>query len=127
MIDKKPDYPIGVIPKLDGLENEIDLRRLFGELIDNKFLIALCVAIFGLFGIAYGILSTPIYKSGALIQVEDQSGGVLALDDIGDMFASNSSVDTELYILKSRHVLGQTVDELGLTIDIRPNYFPFVG
>lgn len=127
MIDKKPDYPIDVIPKLDGLENEIDLRRLFGELIDNKFLVVLCVAVFGLFGIAYGVLSTPIYKSSALIQVEDNSSGVLALDDIGDMFASNSSVDTELYILKSRLVLGQTVDELGLDTVIRPNYFPFVG
>ena len=127
MIDKNPGYSIDAIRKFKGLEDEVDLRKLFGELIDNKFLVVLCVAIFGLFGVAIGVLSTPIYKSSALIQVEDNSSGVLALDDIGDMFASNSSVDTELYILKSRLVLGQTVDELGLDTVIRPNYFPFVG
>lgn len=107
--------------------DDIDLRKLFGELVDNRFLIISCVTICAFIGIAYSFIATPIYKSSALVQVEDSSGGVLALDDIGDMFASNSSADTELYILKSRYVIGQTVDDLDLTTFIRNNYFPVIG
>ncbi|MFB1036113.1 MAG: hypothetical protein QMC38_12280, partial [Sinobacterium sp.] len=52
---------------------------------------------------------------------------MLALDEIGDIFASESSADTEIYIVKSRSVIGKTVDDLNLTVNVKPKYFPFIG
>ena len=107
--------------------DEIDVGKLFRALFVSKNMILLATLIFGFVGIVYGQLSTPIYKSNALIQVEDNSGGVLALDDIGDMFVSESSANTEVYIIKSRSVLGKTVDDLNLDIKVKANYFPVLG
>ena len=108
-------------------DGEIDIAKLFNEVISEKWLILAVTFIFGFCGFIYAQLLTPIYKSNALVQVEDNSTGVLALDDIGDMFAEESSADTEIYILKSRSVLGKTVDDLNLTVKVKPNYFPVVG
>ncbi len=112
---------------INGSSDEIDVGKLFYEIINEKWMILAVTLVFGLCGFIYAQLLTPIYKSNALIQVEDNSGGVLALDDIGDMFAVESSADTEIYILKSRSVLGKTVDDLNLTVKVKPNYFPVVG
>lgn len=107
--------------------DEIDVGKLVNEVLSERWMILAVTLIFGFCGFIYGQLITPVYKSNALIQVEDNSGGVLALDDIGDMFAVESSADTEIYILKSRSVLGKTVDDLNLTVKVKPNYFPVVG
>ena len=108
-------------------DDEINLAKLFGELIDKKFTILFTTVVFGFFGFIYGQVATPIYKSNALIQVEDNSNSMMALDDIGDIFAAESTTDTEIYILKSRNIIGQTVDDLGLTVNIKPKYFPIIG
>ncbi|MGK0270231.1 MAG: tyrosine-protein kinase Etk/Wzc [Cocleimonas sp.] len=108
--------------------DEIDLGKLFGVLIDNRWRIIAVTAIFAAFGIAYALLATPIYKADALIQVETKSSGMSALvGDMGDMFSSESSATTEVEIIKSRMILGQTVEALNLTILASPVHLPYVG
>lgn len=107
--------------------DEIDLGKLFGVLIDNRWKIVVVTFIFTVFGIAYAMLATPVYKADALIQVEEKSSGMPALGDMGEMFASESSSTTEIEILKSRMILGKTVDKLNLTTVASPNYLPVVG
>ena len=51
-------------------EDEIDLRRLVGVLLDAKWLIIGITFLFMLGGVAYALLATPIYKADALLQVE---------------------------------------------------------
>ena len=108
--------------------DEIDLGKLFGILIDNVWKIAAVTTVFALFGIAYALLATPVYKADALIQVETKSSGMSALvGDMGDMFSSESSATTEVEIIKSRMILGQTVDKLNLTTLAEPVYLPVIG
>ena len=108
--------------------DEIDLGKLFGILIDNVWKIAAVTSVFTLFGIAYALLATPVYKADALIQVETKSSGMSALvGDMGDMFSSESSATTEVEIIKSRMILGQTVDKLNLTTLAEPVYLPVIG
>lgn len=108
--------------------DEIDIGKLFGILVDNIWKIAIVTAVFALFGIAYALLATPIYKADALIQVETQSSGMSALvGDMGDMFSSDSSATTEVEIIKSRMILSQTVDKLDLTTLVEPIYLPIIG
>ncbi|MFA0520210.1 Wzz/FepE/Etk N-terminal domain-containing protein, partial [Vibrio sp. 10N.222.55.E8] len=81
------------------------------------------------FGIAFVLLSTPIYKADALIQIEDKSSGGISsmVGGMGELFSQESSATTEIEIIKSRMILGETVDKFNLTTVISPNYVPIVG
>jgi tyrosine-protein kinase Etk/Wzc len=107
--------------------DEIDLGKLVGILIDAKWLIVITMVIFTLLGVAYALLATPVYRADALVQVEEKSTGVPGLDDISDMFTAESTADTEIQIVKSRMVLGHTVDQLNLTISAEPKLLPVIG
>ncbi|AYO23837.1 polysaccharide biosynthesis tyrosine autokinase [Vibrio owensii] len=110
-------------------DDEIDLGKLFGILIDAKWFIIGITLLFATMGIAVALLSTPIYKADALIQIEQKSsGGISAMvGDMGDLFAAESSATTEIEIIKSRMILGDTVDKFNLTTIAAPEYLPFVG
>ena len=108
--------------------DEIDLRQLFGTLVDGKWWIIAFTAVFMVAGVFFALLSTPIYRADALIQIEEKSGGVSALTgELGDIFAADGAAVTEIEVLKSRMVIGRTVNELGLTNVAQPVYFPLVG
>ena len=110
--------------------DEIDLGQLFGLLLDGKWVIAITTFVFAALGIAFALLSTPIYQADALIQVEQKSSGgfsAIMSESLGDMFASESTADAEIQLIKSRMILGGTVDKFNLTTVVTPNYFPIVG
>ncbi|RLQ15583.1 polysaccharide biosynthesis tyrosine autokinase [Vibrio sp. SBT000027] len=109
--------------------DEIDLGKLLGILLDAKWLIMLTTFAFAVLGIAFALLSTPIYKADALIQIEEKSSGGISsmVGDMGDMFSQDSSATTEVEIIKSRMILGETVDKFNLTTVTSPNYAPIVG
>ncbi|TKB46153.1 polysaccharide biosynthesis tyrosine autokinase [Thalassotalea mangrovi] len=102
--------------------DEIDLTRLFGLLLDKKLFIVAVTALFTLIGITYALLATPVYKADALIQIEQKNAGLPGLDELGEMFASDSEAVTEIELLKSRMVMGKVVDDLKLTNVVTPNY-----
>ncbi|NLC01669.1 MAG: tyrosine-protein kinase, partial [Pseudomonas formosensis] len=62
--------------------DEIDLLALLGALIDNKGIIIACTVFFAVVGVAYALLTTPIYSANTVIQVEEKSAGVGSL--LGD-------------------------------------------
>ncbi|WP_127347762.1 polysaccharide biosynthesis tyrosine autokinase [Pseudidiomarina mangrovi] len=108
-------------------DDEIDLGRLFGLLIDHKWLIAVITLSFMVVGVVYAMLATPIYQADALLQVEKKSSGIPALGEMADMFATESEASTEIEIMKSRMVIGTVVDQLKLTNSVTPNYMPLIG
>lgn len=111
-------------------DDDIDLLALFGTLIDSKWIIIGITAFFCAMGIAYALLSTPIYQANALVQVEEKKGGMAALGGMGEMnemFGGTSPAVTEIELLKSRAVLGKAVENLKLDIIVEPNYFPLIG
>ncbi len=107
--------------------DEIDLGKLFGILVDNRWSIILITFVFAVVGVAYALLATPIYKADALIQVEEKSSGMPALGDMGELFGSESSATTEIEIVKSRMIIGKTIDKFNLTTVITPQYLPVIG
>ncbi|EHR7163619.1 polysaccharide biosynthesis tyrosine autokinase [Vibrio parahaemolyticus] len=111
------------------VDDEIDLGKLFGIILDAKWLILCTVALFSIVGVGVAILSTPIYKADALIQIESKSsGGISAMvGDMGELFSAESSATTEIEIIKSRMILGGTVDKFNLTTVVSPNYMPIIG
>ncbi|GEM80807.1 polysaccharide biosynthesis tyrosine autokinase [Vibrio superstes] len=106
----------------------IDLGKLLGLLLDGKWIIIFTTFVFAVAGVTYALLATPIYKADALIQVEQKSTGMPVLSEsMGDMFAQESQAATEIEIIKSRMVLGKTVDKFNLTTVASPNYLPVIG
>lgn len=74
-------------------------------------------------------LSTPVYETNSLVQVEDNKGGPLGslLGEAGNLFDVRSPVTAEIEILRSRTIVGQAVERLRLDLDVRPRYAPLVG
>ncbi|MEZ9835244.1 polysaccharide biosynthesis tyrosine autokinase [Vibrio breoganii] len=106
----------------------IDLGKLFGLLLDGKWVIVVTTVLFSVLGLAYALQSTPIYKADALVQVEKKTGGFPGLSaDVGDMFEQDSSISAEIEIIKSRTLLAKTVDKFELTTVVAPKYLPIIG
>lgn len=106
---------------------EIDLHRLFSELLTNKWLIIAITGLFAAVSLIYVIFATPVYKSTALIQVEKNAGSSL-LNDITSMLPdSQPQSDAEIELIQSRMVVGKTVKDLGLETQVSQIYFPMFG
>lgn len=107
--------------------DEIDLGRLLGTLLDNRWLIIGVTAVFAIIGILYATLATPIYKADALIQVEQNSGNKL-LSDISSMLPdAKPESAAEIELIKSRMVIGKTIRDLSLDTVVEQKYFPVFG
>ena len=119
------------LPSVNGTrENEqdsIDLLGIFGSLIDQKWLIGALTGAFMVTGVAYAVLATPVYLANALVQVEPKKNDMLGFSDLNSMLGGQSPSVTEIGIIKSRAVIGKTVDDLRLDIDVTPNTFPMIG
>ncbi|MFJ5453742.1 tyrosine-protein kinase Wzc [Pectobacterium jejuense] len=107
--------------------DEIDLGRLLGTLLDNRWLIIGVTALFTIIGIMYVTLKTPIYKADALIQVEQSSGNSL-LNDLSSMLPeAKPQSAAEIELIKSRMVIGKTIKDLSLDTVVQQKYFPIFG
>ena len=112
-----------------AVENdEIDLVRLLGYLIDGRWWIVTITALFMVLGVAYALLATPVFKANALLQVEKKASGAALLGDMADVLGGEQpDAAAEIELLTSRMVLGRTVQELHLDTVVTPNFFPLVG
>ncbi|HAT2496522.1 TPA: tyrosine-protein kinase, partial [Aeromonas hydrophila] len=99
-----------------AVENdEIDLGRLLGYLIDGRWWIVTITSLFMVLGVAYALLATPVFKANALLQVEKKTSGAALLGDMADVLGGEQpDAAAEIELLTSRMVLGRTVQELHL-------------
>ena len=112
---------------VDRDRDEIDLRRLLGELIDHRKLIVSVTALFTLFALVYALFATPIYQADALVQVEQKQGNAI-LSNLSQMIpGSQPSSAPEITLLQSRMILGKTVSDLNLQAKAEQKYFPIFG
>lgn len=115
------------VPTPQDTSDEIDLLALLGALLDNKAIIIACTVFFAVVGIAYALLTTPVYVANSMIQIEEKSSGVGSLLGGSELMSTSSPTVTEIELLKSRQVLGKAVDNLKLTISVQPKLFPVIG
>ena len=107
--------------------NEIDLRDVLATILAGKWVIVGATAAAMFLAIVYVTLATPVYQADALIQVEDDRPALSGLADLTGALPSESAIGAEIEIVRSRTVLGNVVDEVGLTAVVEPNRFPFIG
>jgi tyrosine-protein kinase Etk/Wzc len=105
---------------LDMLENLVDRKWLFLAILAG------CVTL----SIAYIVLSSPVYKADALIQVEERKSSPLgSLSDVSKALdVQDSPVAGELDILRSRAVMIQAMNATVAQAEVSvKNSVPLVG
>lgn len=109
-------------------DDEIDLRELFGVLIDRKWWILGTTLLFALIGAAYALLSAPVYQAQTLVQVESKMPAIPGLADLTSLGGGGSTAaTTEVALLTSRTIVGTAVDRMQLDVVVEPNRFPLLG
>lgn len=108
-------------------DSRIDLATILRTLFDHKGMIISIVTLFGLVGLAYALLATPVYQANAMIQIEQKKVGIAGTPDISSKPFSVSPATTEIELIKSRAVLGKVVTDLKLNIVQGPKLLPVVG
>lgn len=101
-------------------EQEIDLIELFYKVIVHWrwFLIAIAVALTGAY--IYVHITTPVYQASASVVIKDSEGSDKAINDLfnqvspSNMAATNTQIEDELEILRSRSILLQVINELNM-------------
>jgi len=100
--------------------DEIDLSQLLRILRQYKYWIIITTVVFVLAGISYAMVSTPIYRSDALLQLEEKNNPLSLLEELPFSNGATGSTRSEVDIITSRRILGAVVDELKLQINIVP-------
>lgn len=97
-------------------EDVIDLRQILHVLTRYRWPIAgftlavLLVTVLVVFAI------TPVFQATAVLQIEQEEAKVVSIEEVyGIEGGSDSYLNTQFEVLKSRAVLGKVVDKLGLT------------
>ncbi|EPK0738429.1 polysaccharide biosynthesis tyrosine autokinase [Klebsiella aerogenes] len=113
---------------ISSKNDEIDLGKIIGTLIDDKWLITSIIGVFTAVSLIYTVVAQPIYRSDALVQVEKSPGVSSIIDGASDLFPqSDPTSATEIEIIKSRMVIGKAINDLGLENEITRKNTPIIG
>jgi len=109
-------------------DDDINLSEWIDILIDRKWLVAAVTGLSLALGVAYALVSTPIYQSNLLIQVEDAAPDAKGfLGEASSLFDVKTPATGEIQVIRSRMVLGAAVDQTRAYIDAKPRYLPVLG
>ena len=106
--------PVNYLPSQD--DDEIDLGELLATLIDSKWLIAFITLMVLIIGTAKALIDQPVYKADAILQVQENSPSLGALEPMADLMGDKPEAMTEIELIKSRMILGAAVKNLNLEI-----------
>src|SRR5450830_371209 len=118
---------VGLPPPL--ADDESEFAAYAHMLRDHWRLVAgVWLAVF-LAAVLVAVLARPVYQASMLIYVEETAPNTAhnALNDVAAMFETKKAASAEMELLRSRAVVGATVERLRMSIDARPDYFPVFG
>ncbi|RQS08872.1 polysaccharide biosynthesis tyrosine autokinase [Burkholderia sp. Bp8998] len=108
--------------------DDVHLSDYVAVVAENWKLIAVIAAFVLLLGTVYAFVTKPAYRADVMIQVEDSANSAQnALGDLASIFDTKQTADAEIELIRSRLVIGHTVDTLHLDISAQPRYFPVMG
>lgn len=107
--------------------DEIDMGRLMGTVIEAKWWVIGITALFAVAAIIYTLFATPIYSADALVRIEQNQGSALVQDISNALTSKPPASEAEIQMITSRLVLGKTVDDLDLDIAVSKNTLPILG
>ncbi len=113
--------------------DEPTLRELGIAIVAGRWGILFTMAAIVALAVAYLVVAPPVYRSTALIQIEDPSNTIARLENLSPLFDQKNPVlqktplEGEIAVIRSRMILGEVVDKLGLEVFAEPRRLPLVG
>lgn len=96
-------------------------------LFQGRYIIAGTVLAALLMAVAYCIVTPRVYYADAAVQVESSRDGLMGLDSLTNISGGPAQAAVELELLKSRWLIGKTIDALRLNFSADPKTFPLIG
>ncbi len=106
---------------------EVSLREYLDVLVAGRWIVVVAALAALVLGGAYAFLAPPVFRSDALVQVEDKKSMGGLLGDLSSVLGEASPAETEIEILKSRALVGAVVRQLRLDVRATPKRFPIIG
>ena len=108
-------------------EQGIDFVALSMYLWGHKWPIIVIAAVVYLGAAIYASTLLPVYRTNALLKVEQKSQSVIGVESVSSMMGGRMQTSAELILIKSHSVLAAAIKELGLGYTVTPRYFPYFG
>jgi len=110
------------------VDNDIDFKKIINQLYRHLWTILGIAASTGFFAFLYTFTMHPVYQTTAILQVHSntsKAGNVLGT--LGYKSTSDSEVNTQEALIKTRYILEPAVIQNGLNIATYVRYFPIIG
>jgi tyrosine-protein kinase Etk/Wzc len=110
-----PDFnrPLGY-PPAPVDDDAIDLRRIWGIIRRNAWVILTCLVLSLVVGWLLTERAVPMYEATASLRITEDKGAVPGLDILQEIGGGGNEVNTELELLRSRTLIGEVLDEFDL-------------
>lgn len=103
------------------------LREIGRSLVEGRWIVAGSAAVAGALAAAYLAVANPVYRSTALVQIDERAERAPRVEDLAGLLEPRGTVASEIGIMRSRSILGEVVDQLRLDVEARPRWAPVVG
>lgn len=97
-------------------DNEIQIRELWAVLARNKLLIALCILVVAGGVMALTYMATPVFRASATLRLDEKGPTAREFDFLAGV-GDRGQLATEIEVLRSRTMMGEIVDSLGLQVE----------
>ena len=96
-------------------KEETDLFDLLKDLAKNWKIMIPCLIVSGIIGVFVAMWIRPVYKVDALLQIESKNNKSMGMTGgLSSLFATTSPAETEIELIKSRHIIGEAVEKMNL-------------
>lgn len=103
--------------------DSIDIKQLAKSIGRGKWLILLASILGLILAFLFAFGQAPVYKGDVLLQVTSDKNKLPGID----LFAGESTAETELKLITSRNNLSKVVKKLRLNISAKPKRIPLLG
>lgn len=127
--EPNPNY-LPYPPHPNSIDDEIDLRELFGALWEGKWIIIVATFVFAVGAVLYALSLPNIYKSDALLapaessnggglsKMAGQLGGLAALAGVNLGAGQSSQTDLAVQVMKSRQFVEAFINKHDLLVPL---------
>ncbi|MFM9817491.1 UNVERIFIED_CONTAM: polysaccharide biosynthesis tyrosine autokinase [Spiribacter pallidus] len=95
-------------------DESINLRALWAVLIRNRWAIVILPALIAMLAYLYSSSLTPVFRASSTLLIEMDRGNIVGLPTIDRLNASETYLQTQFELLKSRELTQEVVERLDL-------------
>jgi len=110
------------------MHQDLSISEYWHVLLKRKWTVIFTTALFSVFSVAFALMQPPVYKTAALVRVDQQKTVMNMLSDLM-RWSPGEIMSTEVEMAQGPIVLGRVAEELGMLKKNAPEevFFPVVS